>query len=464
MAVRTRIAPSPTGEDIHIGNLHAALINYAVAKKNDGIFIVRIEDTDQVRKVEKSEEIILSTLKAYGLIYDEGPDAGGIYGPYRQSERLETYRIYANELLQKKSAYYCICSKERLTRLRDKQQSEKKIPRYDKHCLHIQDEVIKKVQNGEMHVIRMDIPENKDVTFHDLVRGDITINTNNLDDQILMKSDGFPTYHLAVVVDDNFMKITHVIRGEDWISSTPKHILLYEAFGWEKPIFAHTPLLRNPDKSKLSKRKNPVWASWYLKQGYLPEAMLNYLALMGWSHPHQKDIFDLEEFMKVFKLEDLQPVGPAFDIVKLEWMNGEYIRSMEPAMLSEKIYEFYEKKLAKEIIGTSVVLVRERIKKLSDYKPLVEFLFAPPQKYQVDLKPHKKLISLMADALKSLKHWNAEEIGRVMQELALAENVKNSEFFMTLRVAITGKKISPPLNESMELLGKKEVLQRLARS
>lgn len=461
MGVRTRIAPSPTGEDMHIGNLQTALINYIYARKHEGAFIVRIEDTDQVRKVEGSERVILQTLKDYGLNYDEGPDKDGIYGPYRQSERLETYRIYIKELLEKKAAYYCICTKERLTKLREKQQKEKQIPRYDKHCLNHQEEVIKKVEGGETHVVRLNVPEHKDITFHDVIRGDITINTSNLDDQVLMKSDGFPTYHLAVVVDDNFMKITHVIRGEDWISSTPKHILLYQAFGWDLPVFAHTPLLRNPDKSKLSKRKNPVWASYYLKEGFLPEAMLNFLALMGWSHPQQKEIFDLDEFIKVFKLESMQPVGPAFDVVKLEWMNGEYIRRMKPEELADRIDGFYSGKLSKETILKTIPLIQERIKKLSDYKPLTEFVFERPSKYQVEIKSHKKLIGKIGESLKSIKEWKAEEIGRVMQELALAEKVKNSDFFMTLRVAVTGKKISPPLNESMELLGKKEVLERL---
>lgn len=461
-AVRTRIAPSPTGEDLHIGNLQAALVNYAVAKKNGGQFIVRIEDTDQVRKVEGSEAKILQTLKDYGINYDEGPDKTGASGPYRQSERLDTYRIYAKELIDKSVAYYCICSKDRLTKLREKQQKEKQIPRYDKHCLRNQEEVVKKVQAGETHVIRLNVPPNTEIKFNDVIRGEISFNTDNLDDQVLMKSDGFPTYHLAVVVDDNFMKITHVIRGEDWIPSTPKHIILYEAFGWDKPVFAHIPLLRNPDKSKLSKRKNPVWAGHYLKQGYLPEAMLNYLALMGWTHPQQKDVFSLEEFIKLYDFKNVQTTGPIFDIVKLEWMSGEYIRMMDDKELTTRIHDFYSGKLDEKIITQTIPLVKERIKKLSDYKSLTEFFFKRPEEYQIDIKPHKKLIEKMSNTLRVLRDWKAEEIGRVMQELALAENIKNSDFFMTLRVVITGKKVSPPLNESMELLGKKEVLERLS--
>ncbi len=362
MHVRTRIAPSPTGEDLHIGNLYTSLINYVWAQKQKGQFIVRIEDTDRVRFIEGSESRILKTLIDYGLSYDEGPDKDGLVGPYRQSERLETYRIYTKELIEKGAAYYCMCTKERLDELRKKQTEDKKMPKYDKHCLAHQKDLIAKIAEGHKYVVRLNVPASTDVTFNDVIRGPIIINTDNFDDQVLMKSDGFPTYHLAVVIDDHFMKITHVIRGEDWISSTPKHILLYEAFGWEKPVFAHMPLLRNTDKSKLSKRKNPVWSLWYLQHGFLPEAMLNYLALMGWSHPKQKEIFSLEEFISVFELKDVQPVGPAFDPVKLEWMNGEYIRQMSPELLKEKITayykEFHKKELDAVLVAKTIPLVQ----------------------------------------------------------------------------------------------------------
>lgn len=461
MHVRTRIPPSPTGEDLHIGSIYTALINYAVARKNGGEFIIRIEDTDQARLIKGAEEKFLQTLKDYNIQYDEGPDKEGAVGPYRQSERLDTYQRYAKELIASGKAYYCVCSKERLDKLRETQQKNKQVPRYDKHCLTKQEELKKKVDNGDKYVIRLNIEPKVEVKFNDLIHGDIIINTDNLDDQVLMKSDGFPTYHLAVVVDDHFMKISHVIRGEEWISSTPKHVLLYEAFGWEKPIYAHVPLLRNPDKSKLSKRKNPVWASWYLQQGFLPEAVLNYLSLMGWSHPKQKEIFDMDEFIKVFDLKDMKPVGPAFDVVKLEWMNGMYIRNMENDELRTKIYEFYEKKYSEELIGKTVPLIKERIKKLSDYLPMCTFFFEEPKKYEVDIKKHKDLVKKMHDVLKELDDWKADKIGEALQAVAEKEGVKNSEFFMIVRVVITGKKISPPLNDSMELLGKEESLKRL---
>lgn len=461
MHVRTRIAPSPTGEDLHIGSVYTALLNYAFAKKHEGEFIIRIEDTDRARLVKGAEEKFLKILKDFGINYDEGPDKEGAVGPYRQSERLEIYQRYAKDLIESGKAYFCICSKERLEKLRNSQQKNKQISKYDKHCLKLQDEIKKKIDNGEKYVIRLNVEPEIEITFNDLIHGDIVINTDNLDDQVLMKSDGFPTYHLAVVVDDHFMKISHVIRGEEWISSTPKHVLLYEAFGWEKPIFAHVPLLRNPNKSKMSKRKDPVWASWYLKQGFLPEAILNYLSLMGWSHPKQKEIFDLEEFIKVFDLKDMKPVGPAFDVIKLEWMNGSYIRAMDNEILSNKINSFYEGKYPKELIDQTIPLVKERIKKLSDYYPLSEFFFEAPKKYEVDEKKYKELVSKMHKTLSTLKEWKAEEIGKTLQELAEKEGVKNSEFFMVARVIITGKKISPPLNESMELLGKEESLKRL---
>lgn len=461
MTVRTRIAPSPTGEDLHVGTLATALINYAYAKKNNGQFVVRVEDTDRKRFVEGAEAKFLSTLKSFGIEYDEAPDKEGKYGPYRQSERLETYKIYAKELIEKKVAYYCFCSKERLAQLREKQTKEKKVPKYDKYCLHNVKNAEERIAAGEEYVIRLNVPENREVSFNDIIRGKITINTENLDDQVLLKSDGYPTYHLAVVIDDNFMKISHVIRAEEWISSTPKHVLLYEAFGWSLPQFAHVPLLRNPDKSKFSKRKNPVWASWYLEQGILPEAMLNYLALMGWSHPQGKEIFDLDEYIRVLDLKDFSPVGPIFDPVKLAWMNGEYIRKMSDNDLTTRIDEFYKNSYPKDVLERTIPLIKERIKKLTEYKDLCMFFYEKPSKYQVDLKKHKSLIEKMESALVKVKEWKAEEIGKQMQELAVTEGVKNSEFFMVLRVAITGSKISPPLNESMEILGKKECLDRL---
>lgn len=458
--VRTRIAPSPTGEDLHIGNLYTAYINWVFAKKYNGQFVVRIEDTDRTRRIEGSEEKILSTLKTFGLDYNESVDKNGDFGPYRQSERLDIYKKHALELIEKGKAYYCTCSRDRLEKLRKQQQAEKKVPKYDKHCLMNSKFKIQNANSGT-YVIRLNVPENQTVTFHDVIRGDITFNTNDIDDQVLIKSDGYPTYHLAVVVDDYLMKITHVIRAEEWISSTPKHILLYRAFGWELPVFAHVPILRNPDKSKLSKRKNPVWASWYLDEGFLPEAILNYLSLMGWSHPDQKEIFSQEEFVDKFTLERIQAVGPVFDITKLSWMNGEYIRKLEVKSLEFKVREFFKGKYPEELIEKTVPLIQERIKTLKEYDEYCQFFITTPEKYDIELDKYKEMFHKTADKLEKLETWKADSIGEVMQEVAKSMNMKNSEYFMAIRVAITGRKITPPLNESMEILGKEECTKRL---
>ena len=459
---RTRIAPSPTGVDIHVGTVATALMNWAWAKKNQGRFVVRIEDTDRTRLVAGGEQKMLSTLNRLGLIPDESPELGGPYGPYRQSERLLLYKKYAEELIAKRKAYYCICTPERLVEMRKEQQARKQIPKYDRYCYFHQKEVVEKVKGGQSYVVRLLMPD-KPITFNDIVRGKITINGKDLDDQILLKSDGFPTYHLAVVVDDYLMKIDYVIRAEEWLPSTPKHIIIYEALGWPLPVFAHVSLLRNPDKSKLSKRKNPVWASWYLDQGILPTAFLNYLALMGWSHPEGKDIFSLDEYVRVFNLRDVQKTAPIFDPVKLEWMNGEYIRKMEDKDLGSMIYEYYGKELNKETIERTTSLIKERIKKLTDYLPLAEFFFKRPEKYDIDLSGKKEMLKAMAETVSTISDWKADMIGEKMQALAKKLGVKNSEFFMTLRVAISGKKITPPLNDSMAILGKDESLQRLKR-
>ena len=459
--VRTRIAPSPTGKDVHIGSVATALMNYAWAKKNKGQFIIRIEDTDQSRLVQGGEAKMLKTLQELGIIADESPIVGGPYAPYRQSERLAIYKKYALELVEKGKAYFCTCTAERLSEMRLAQQKEKKVPKYDRHCFRRQEEVKKEIANGTKHVIRLVIPETE-IIFTDLIRGEVRFQSSNLDDQVLLKSDGFPTYHLGVVVDDYLMKISHVLRGEEWLPSTPKHIILYDAFGWEKPQFGHVSLLRNPDKSKLSKRKNPVWASEYIEKGIFPEALLNYLALMGWSHPEGKELFTLDEYIRVFDIKDIQTTAPVFDVKKLEWMNGEYIRKFEVESLKLKVCEYVGKEYDEKIIERSIPLVRERMKKLSDYLPLCDFLFHSPTTYEVDFSKYKDVLLLVHTHLQAVDSFSSEQIGLSMGECAKKLGMKNSDFFMILRVAITGKKISPPLNESMEILGKEECLRRLS--
>jgi len=454
--VRTRIAPSPTGEDIHIGTLYTAYINWIFAKQSKGSFVVRIEDTDRTRFVEGAEKKFLETFRRFGIEADESPEKSGKYGPYRQSERLAIYKKYAQELVDKGHAYVCTCSPERLAKLREEQKEKGMMPRYDGKCREISN-----IKNQNF-VVRLKMPESGETSFEDVARGKITFQNKLIDDQVLLKSDGYPTYHLAVVVDDYLMEISHVIRAEEWLSSTPKHILLYKAFGWRLPTFCHLPILRNPDRSKMSKRKNPVWAFWYLEQGFLTEAILNYLSLMGWSHPQEKEIFSREEFIRVFKLKDLKPAGPAFDVAKLEWMNGEYIRQMKNENLKFRIYQYYKKQYPDTIIEQTIPIVKERIKKLSDYLSLCRFFFTKPKNFEIDLSSYKKLIQKMYDMLLSLDNWKADKIGEAMLGLAQKEGMKNSQFFMVLRVAVSGKRITPPLNESMEILGKEETLKRLS--
>jgi glutamyl-tRNA synthetase len=467
--IRTRIAPSPTGSDIHIGNLYTALINFVWAKKNNGKFVIRIEDTDQTRKVEGSEEKILESLRNYGLPADESPLDGGELGPYRQSQRLEIYQKYVQQLLENGTAYYCTCSKERLDEVRKNQQAQKQVPKYDRHCVVAQDEIKKEIENGKPYVIRLKVPE-KNIVFDDLLRGQITINGKDIDDQVLLKSDGFPTYHLAVVIDDYLMKISHIIRAEEWLPSTPKHVLLYEAFGWEMPIFVHLPILRNPDKSKLSKRKNPVWASWYLEQGVLPEAMLNYLALMGWTHPEQKEIFDMDEFLQIFELKDINTTGPIFDFVKLKWMNGVYIRNLSDEELFNKLKPYLKIKIDDETLRKVIPLIKERLEVLSDVNELLKFL---NPEVEIDLselkkqskKTNEEIKILLADLKKNLQNdqdFSVSSIEAVVRGLkSKYSDWKGREYFMTIRIVTTAFPVTPPLFESIEVLGKELVIKRL---
>lgn len=459
--IRTRAAISPTGYP-HIGTIYQVLFDYAYAKKNNGKFVVRIEDTDQERTVNDAEKKVFEALDWFNLSEDESVRKGGPNAPYRQSDRLEIYQKYAKELVEKKQAYYCFCSKERLEEVRKKMQLEKKVPMYDKHCRNLsQTEIDHNLKEKKPFVIRLKVPENTKIIMNDELRGEIEFDSNGVDDQVLLKSDGYPTYFLAVTVDDHLMGITHMVRGEEWLTSSGKIILLYDYFGWEKPKFIHTPIIRNPDRSKFSKRQGHTNVSWYQEQGYFPEVILNYLALMGWSHPEGKEIFSLEEFIKVFDLKDISPVGPIFDLNKLEWMNGEYIRQMPIQNLELRIQNFIGDKYNKETVKKTIPLIQERIKKLSDYLPLCEFFFKKPEKFEIDLISKKEIVKEIKSALENIQNWNAKTIGDAMVGTAKKLGVKNSEFFMTLRVAITGKKISPPLNESMEILGKEKCIEQL---
>ncbi len=460
MTVRTRIAPSPTGIDLHIGNAYTALINYVVAAKAGGQFIIRIEDTDRSRLVEGSEERILSSLDWLGIPHAEGPDVGGPYAPYRQSERLADYRTYAEQLVGKGRAYYCFCTPERLEEMRKKQEADHKPPMYDGLCKSLDPQEAKhKVQAGERHVIRMNVPDEGITTFTDLIRGEVSFENALIDDQVLLKSDGFPTYHLGVVVDDHVMKISHIIRGEEWIPSTPKHILLYEFFGWDVPNIAHVSVLRNPDRSKLSKRKNPVWVSDYRAKGYLPEAIRNYLASMAWSYPDGRDIFSLSEMIDVFDISQLKTSAPIFDVEKLRWMNGEYIRKMNDTELMKSLYAFdagipkEDKKLMRII-----PLVKERMKTLAEFWSLASFFFERPTAFERETG--NELIHSATAALESCD-WTHEAMEQAIRSEAGKNGQKARDVFMDLRVKVTGKTVGPPLLESLEILGKDETLSRL---
>jgi glutamyl-tRNA synthetase len=460
--VRTRIAPSPTGENLHIGNAYTALINYVMAKQNGGKFIIRIEDTDRTRLVEGSEKRILESLKWLGIVHDEGPDNGGPYAPYRQSDRLPIYRKYAEQLVASGHAYYCFCTSERLEQMRLNQQNQHLPPMYDGECKKISlADAQKRVAAGEKYVIRLNVPDAGVTKFHDLIRGEIEFENKLIDDQVLLKSDGFPTYHLGVVVDDHIMQISHIIRGEEWISSTPKHILLYEFLNWDKPIFAHMPLLRNPDKSKLSKRKNPVWASWYKEQGFLPETMRNYLAQMAWSNPDGAEIFSTDDMIRNFKLEAVQTTAPIFDINKLRWLNGEYLRLKTDIELKDLIYQHVNTLTSNQdsLVLQIIPLVKERMKTLNEFQTLAGFFFTKPTEFE--RKINIDYLNEIITALKNETEWNHDSLEAAIRNLAEKINVKAKDLFMELRLAITGKTVGPPLMESLVILGKTEILKRL---
>jgi glutamyl-tRNA synthetase len=468
--VRTRIAPSPTG-DPHVGTAYVALFNFAFARQHGGQFILRIEDTDQARSDAASETMIFDALRWLGLEWDEGPDAGGPHGPYRQSERAEIYREHAERLVQSGDAYPCFCTKERLDVLRAEQREQKLAFGYDGHCRSIPPaEAQRRRQAGEPHVIRLAMPRDGESVVRDLLRGVIRFPNIQIDDQVLLKSDGFPTYHLANVVDDHLMEISHVIRAEEWISSLPKHVRLYEAFGWSEPVFCHLPLLRNADHSKISKRKNPVSLNYYRRAGFLPETMLNYLALMGWTMPDEREEFSRDEFIDGLRLEGVTLGGPVFDLAKLTWLNGRYLRRLEPPELLAR--------LRSEILSDTYLLevlplVRERIDTLDDFLAYSQFFFTGDLAYddaaraKLVAKGHtapqtaKALRALLEEHLDGLMEWNAERLEEVVRSFCEAGGWAPKELFMPLRVAVTGRPATPPLFETMAVLGKETCRRRL---
>lgn len=476
--IKTRIAPSPTGF-LHIGGLKTALFSYLLAKQQKGHFILRIEDTDQKRFVEGGIEQIIWSLKWAGLHYDEGPEVGGPNGPYIQTQRKELYTNYCKELLEKKLAYHCFCTPERLEKMREEQQKNHQAPKYDGHCKHLsEEEVQQKLASGERHVIRMRMPENKEVIIHDVIKGDVVYNTKDLDDQVLMKSDGLPTYHLAVVVDDHSMGITHVVRGDEWLPSTPKHLLLYEYFGWQAPVFAHVPPLLSPDgKKKLSKREGSVSVDEFAKQGYLPDAMVNYLALLGWNPGTTQDFFTMEELIEQFSLERCQKAGGVFDIKRLNWLNGQYIRKKTVEELSSLIKPYIEQlswyRKDDQYLQKAVLEIQQRIEILAQSVDMLEPFYTEVmatvdlicnEKMKVTKEIALKSISLIREKFSFITNWEKTELQQSLLAIVTENGFTNGQVFWPLRAVLSGKPSSPGAFEMAYVMGKEETLKRLDRS
>lgn len=467
--VRVRIAPSPTG-DPHVGTAYIALINLAFARRNGGQFILRIEDTDRARSTRESEAAIFRALRWLGLDWDEGPDKGGPRGPYRQSERKEIYEEHARVLIDKGAAYRCFCTAERLEQVREGQRERKEMPRYDRLCRGLDPaEAERRAAAGETHVVRLAMPDEGETVLQCPLRGAIVYPNSQMDDQVLVKSDGFPTYHLANVVDDHLMEVTHVIRAEEWIPSTPKHIRLYEAFGWTLPTFIHMPLLRNKDKSKISKRKNPTSIDYYQRAGFLPEAMVNFLANLGYSFGDDREKFTFDELVASFAIEKVSLGGPVFDLDKLEWLNGLYLRELTPAQLLDRIYD---EVLPREKMARIVPLIQERIRRLEDVIPMTDFFFSGALTYDAalllpkkkDAASTRKVLADLTERLDGLHDWREETLEELMRAFAEEADWKVRDLFMVARVAATGRTATPPLFESLAVLGKPITQFRLRRA
>lgn len=470
--VRTRFAPSPTGF-MHVGNLRSALYAFLFARQNHGDFILRIEDTDVKRYVPGAVDVIYSTLKQSGITFDEGPNEGGNYGPYVQSQRKEIYKEYALKLVEKKAAYYCFCDKNRLDSLKD----EKGVKRYDKHCLHLSDEEVEeKLKRGEKYVIRQNMPTVGYTEYNDLVYGLVKIDNRELEDQILLKSDGMPTYNFANVVDDHLMGITHVMRGNEYLSSTPKYNLLYEDFGWEKPKYIHLSQIMKDERRKLSKRYGDANFDDFINKGYLPEAIVNYIALLGWSPKENQEKFSINELIEKFNVAGLVRSGSIFDENKMKWLNGEYIKELDFNTFMEKATPFFEKSRIKDIYSYEKFgkLLQSRIEIFSDIPSKVDFIvdfnkFSPElydnKKLKLDAVIAKDIIITSIDELQNVRNWNEENLHNAVTAIANKLAVKTGQVYTVLRVALTGVTVTPGGSVEMaDILGKEESLKRLNQS
>jgi glutamyl-tRNA synthetase len=479
MTVRLRVAPSPTG-DPHVGTAYMSLFNLAFVRQQGGQFVLRVEDTDRARFREDSEQQVYDTLRWLGLDWDEGPDKGGPYAPYRQSERLDTYRPHVERLLAEGHAYECWCTSERLQEMREAQQKAKQPTGYDRLCLgRTREERAELPGFAEAPVVRMLVPDDPPLSFVDLIRGEVS--APRPDDQVLLKTDGFPTYHLAVVVDDHLMGITHVVRGEEWISSTPKHLLLFDWLGWERPQFAHMPLLRNVDKSKISKRKNPAARlTWFVEQGYLPEALVNFLGLLGYSLPDGSEIFGFAEMSATFDWSRVNTVGPVFDLDKLGWLNGHYVRALSEAdLVARMVPHLVREGLVADpptpaqaaALAGAAPLVQTRMAVLSEAPALLRFLLVDEDAFTVDPAATAKalgsdavpVLTSAADALEGVGDWSAETVQAALDGALLEGGLglKRGKAYAPLRAAVCGSSISPPLPESVALLGRDRAVRRL---
>jgi len=478
--VRVRYAPSPTGYP-HVGNIRTALFNWLFARHHNGSFIVRIEDTDVARTVEGAVEAILDGLRWLGMDWDEGPDIGGDYGPYFQSERLNLYKEAAKRLVEQGDAYYCYCTPERLEEMRAEQIRLKQPPGYDRRCRDksATGSVLKLI-SGLKRVVRFRTPLDKQTTFTDIIRGEVAFENSCIDDFVMLKSDGYPTYHLASVVDDHEMQISHVLRAEEWLSSTPRHLMLYEALGHKPPQFAHLPMLLGKDRSKLSKRHGAVSITDYKDRGYLPQAMLNFLSLLGWSLDDKTEIMSRQEFIKNFSLERVSQTAAIFNSEKLDWMNGVYIRNLSPEDFSRAATPYLdrdlpssvERPLSSEYIGRITPLIHERTKRLDEMAELTGFFFAEELEYQPELLIVKKMnrqlaLNALETAqlkLKRMHEFDEAALEGMLRPLAEELELKTGQLFGTLRVAVTGRAVAPPLFQTMASLGQKRCVRRIKKA
>ena len=472
MEVRTRFAPSPTGY-MHLGNLRSALYTYLFAKANGGKFILRIEDTDQSRYVTGAVDVIYRTLKSIGMQWDEGPDIGGDFGPYVQSERKNMYLPYAEQLVKAGKAYYCFCTEEELAARREEATKRGETFKYDKHCLHLSpEEVQRRIAAGEPYVIRQNVPAHGEASFDDVLYGHIAVDCSDLDDMILIKADGMPTYNFANVIDDHTMGITHVMRGNEYLSSTPKYNLLYDAFGWEKPVYIHmTPIMRDATH-KLSKRDGDAYFEDYLNKGYLKEAIVNYVALLGWNPGDEREFFTMDELVKAFSVDGMSKSPAIFDVNKLTWMNAEYVRRLTPEQFTEYALPYYEKAgVSAEHADLLARILQQRTETFAQIPEMLDFIPQLPD-YDAELFTNKKsktnpeiakhVLTIAIEALEALPAWEEQPIHDALLGLAEKEGMKNGTMLWPVRIALAGKQVTPGgAIEIAILLGREESLRRL---